>query len=162
MLKKIISLIAVALILVSTLVVNGQTALAKANGGHDFKTPNTTEEKMAKDKIDKVVAKFKQEVDKDIEDTFMINLSDYKKIDHKAILTTNSSSSLKKIFISIMLNQQTGDIIPSIYFQGNKGFIIEKKADGTNVVYTIHNNSDQWEISKKEQRTGRHIPPPQP
>lgn len=146
------------LILIS-LIVLSTTAVASQRG-HFFKQPANQEEMAIKNRIDAEVNNFKSQVDEDIANAFTIELTSLEKIDHKA-LGTDSFKPFETVFIEVITQQKTGDVLPSIYINGNTGYILEKKADGTNVVYRIEKNQNVWTILQKESKPGKYIEPPQ-
>lgn len=121
-----------------------------------FKEPSNPEELRIKEKIDGELEKFRSAVSADIVETSQIDLSNFKKVVPKEIIGNQQYETLTDVFFSILSGQKAGDIIPMIYLNGDKGYILEKKATGENFVYYIENQNG-WEIVKSENGLGKVI-----
>jgi beta-lactamase regulating signal transducer with metallopeptidase domain len=105
---------------------------------------------------------FLQDVDKDIADSFHLSLADLKKVDEQPMIDRQEedqyASTMLRAHAQVMENQGYGDIYPNIYLQqdGKNGYIFQKKADGTNYLYTIADNQG-WAIVKTESVQGKKI-----
>ncbi|NBI27761.1 hypothetical protein [Chengkuizengella marina] len=123
-----------------------------------FEEPSNETERQIKEKIDNANKKYKNDVDNDIKNTHNINLKSYDLINIDQILDDNSEEY--NVFIEIMQKQTPGDTLPSLYVKGKKGYIFEKKSDGTNLVYTLEKNGAKWEMKDKKEKKGKKIDHP--
>lgn len=48
-------------------------------------------------------------------------------------------------------------IEPVTFIKENKGYILFKKADGTNIVFQLSKLNGKWEVVKKERKQGRKM-----
>lgn len=49
-------------------------------------------------------------------------------------------------------------VAPFTFIKGNQGYILFKKADGTNFVYTLTKENGNWKVIKKESKQGKKMP----
>ncbi len=104
---------------------------------------------------------FLQEVDKDVAASFGLSLAEMKKVDEQSLIDQQEDpyvSTLLRVSAQVMRTMDYGDIMPSAYLQqdGQSGYVLEKKADGTNFLYTIAYNQE-WAIVKTDSAQGQKM-----
>lgn len=104
-----------------------------------------------------------QDVDKDVADSFQLSLADLKKVDEQSLIDQQqqeeqNDSTLLGVLARIRRTLDYGDIIPSVYLKqdGENGYVLQKKADGTNYLYTIAYNQG-WDIVKTDSAPGKKM-----
>lgn len=120
-----------------------------------FKEPSNSEEAIIKERLDKELSNFKRVVNEDIAKGLDINLTGYSQIIDEELIESGDES-LNRIFNDILLNQRVGDIFPTLFTNGNHGYIFEKKADGHNYIYVIEKDSE-WKITSILDKAGEYI-----
>ena len=85
---------------------------------------------------------FLQEVNQDVAASFGLSLADLKKVDEEPLYDQQEDpyvSTLLAVLAQVRRTQDYGDIKPSVYLNQDdqSGFVLEKKADGTNLLYKI-------------------------
>jgi len=101
------------------------------------------------------------DVDKDIAGSFQLSLADLKKVDEQPLYDQQeeqSDSTLLGVLAQVRRTLDYGDIKPSAYLKqdGQSGYILQKKADGTNHLYTIAYNQG-WAIIKTDSAQGQKM-----
>lgn len=148
--KKIIMLFAFILVL-CTAAIGGVYALEQ----------KSEVSQAVKKQIDNQVNQFLAKVDEDVQQSFNLNLAGYEKIDRKALFQDKKAyeKSLRSVYMEVIMNQSDGDILPQLYVnaQQNTGYILEKKADGQNVLYTIQKEDGEWRMVDTQEATGNVI-----
>lgn len=104
---------------------------------------------------------FLLEVDKDVAASFGLSLAELKKADEQSLIDQQEdpyASTLLGVRAQVMRTMDYGDIMPSVYLQpdGQSGYVLEKKADGTNYLYTIAYNQE-WAIVKTDSAPGQKM-----
>lgn len=119
------------------------------------------------DKEEEIVKKFYQETLKDIKKSFSLNLETYVPYTYDQLFYKSEiqkeykslSDIVEKIIVNI-LNPETiapykNVINPVTFINGNKGYILFKRADGTNVVYQVEKINDRWQVIDKKSKQGK-------
>ncbi|KUO77949.1 MAG: hypothetical protein APF81_19250 [Desulfosporosinus sp. BRH_c37] len=104
---------------------------------------------------------FLQDVDKDIAGSFQLSLTDLKKVDVQPLYDQQEeqyASTMLGVLSQVRRTQDYGDINPSVYLKqdGQSGYVLEKKADGTNHLYSIAYNQG-WAIIKTDSAPGQKM-----
>ncbi|ODA41627.1 Regulatory sensor-transducer, BlaR1/MecR1 family [Desulfosporosinus sp. BG] len=104
---------------------------------------------------------FMQDVEKDIADSFNLSLEDLNKVDEKPLYGQQEdpyASTMLGVLNQVRRTQGYGDIKPSVYLKqdGKSGYILAKKVDGINYLYTIAYNQG-WAIDKTDTVQGKAI-----
>lgn len=103
---------------------------------------------------------FLLEVDKDVAATFGLPLAELKKVDEQPLYDQQDdpyASTMLGVLAQVRRTQDYGDIMPSVYLQdGQNGYVLEKKADGTNYLYTIAYDQE-WAIVKTDSALGQKM-----
>ncbi|MFS1514751.1 hypothetical protein VQL36_20415 [Chengkuizengella sp. SCS-71B] len=146
-----------SLVLVLMFVIGAGSLIADQNY-FSFEEMSNETERQIKEKIDNANKKYKNDVDNDIKNTHNVNLNGYDLIDIDQILGGNSEEF--DVFIEVMHTQTPGDTLPSLYVKGKKGYIFEKKSDGTNFLYELEKNDGKWELKDKKEKKGKKIDHP--
>lgn len=143
------SVLSIALILVlgAVLLTNAQTM-----DGKDGKDT---------DAVLKANASHLQDVDKDIAGSFQLSLTDLKKVDVQPLYDQQEeqyASTMLGVLSQVRRTQDYGDINPSVYLKqdGQSGYVLEKKTDGTNHLYSIAYNQG-WAIIKTDSAQGQKM-----
>ncbi|EGW41641.1 hypothetical protein [Desulfosporosinus sp. OT] len=140
-------------LLIALIIVFGSVLLT------NFKTstnsPYSSQETIVKS------SNFKQDVAKDIANSFNLSLEDLNKVDEKQLYDQQEepyASSLLNVLNQVREDQDYGSIAPSIYLKqdGKSGYITAKMGDGTNYLYTIAYNQG-WAIVKTDSVQGKAI-----
>ncbi|ARK30619.1 hypothetical protein BkAM31D_12695 [Halalkalibacter krulwichiae] len=115
--------------------------------------------KSKEDQEARKINAFYKEAVSDIAQAFQLNLQSY-----KAYNTTNIPAPLRPFITKIIveLNPYISPpyknvISPITFLKGNRGFIVFKLADGTNVKYELRMENQQWKIISKEKRPGKKM-----
>jgi hypothetical protein len=107
--------------------------------------------------LDKNLAEFEQEVIDDILKGTNLDLTNYERYRAFDVFEDNFSDSLTSIVKDVMDKQKTGDILPTVFLNTSegKGYILEKKSDGTSVIYLLKfDEDDLWKVIDKKERKG--------
>jgi len=109
----------------------------------------------------KAYSTFRQDVDKDIAGSFQLSLADLKKVDEHSLYDQQEeqyASTMLGVLSQVRRTQDYGDINPSVYLKqdGQSGYVLEKKADGTNHLYSIAYNQG-WAIIKTDSAQGQKM-----
>ncbi|KRE57454.1 DUF3888 domain-containing protein [Paenibacillus sp. Soil750] len=115
------------------------------------------------------IDKFKMELLEDIFKTFNLDLSSFKKYEYRQLqYLTERIDGLKSLYsVNEEINNELNkDIIPPYknfvapftFIKGDKAYILFKKADGTNFVYSLIKKDINWVIIKKESKQGKVMP----
>ncbi len=104
---------------------------------------------------------FLQEVDKDVAGSFGLSLVDLKKADEQTLIDQQEdsyASTLLDVLAQVRRTLDYGDIRPSVYLtqDGQNGYVLQKKADGTNHLYTIAYDQE-WAIVTTDSAPGRKM-----
>ena len=104
---------------------------------------------------------FKQDVDKDIADSFNLSLKDLNKVDEEPLYDQQEdqyASTMLRVLNQVRENLGYGSVNPSAYLKqdGKSGYIFSKKIDGTNYLYTIAYNQC-WAIVNTNTVQGKTI-----
>jgi hypothetical protein len=121
------------------------------------------------DEEEKKIARFYDEVISDIRQTFKLNLNSFKKLNYEQLLYKSEKQreykSLSDIVTDIIDNELTPEIIPPYknviepvtFIKENQGYILFKKADGTNMVFQVFKLDGKWGVVKKESKQGKKM-----
>jgi hypothetical protein len=116
------------------------------------------------------IAKFKDEVLKDILKTFNIDLSSFERFEYQQLAYQSEQGRFKSLYkISdeiqkeLMKDYKAGTgyknfIDPITFVKDDRAYILFKKADGTNYVYTLLDAQGNWRVIKKESKHGKKMP----
>lgn len=116
------------------------------------------------------IARFKREVIDDIQGTFNLDLKTYQQYDLYALRYLSESdkrfSPLVLLSEAIQKNELSPDkkppyinvIDPIAFIKDHKGYILVKKADGTNILYSIIETGGVWKIAHKQSAQGKQMP----
>lgn len=116
------------------------------------------------------IDKFKQELLEDIFRTFNLDLSSYKKYEYRQLqYLTEQRDDLKSLYsvneeINNELNKDIKPpyknfVAPFTFVKDEKAYILFKKTDGTNFVYSLlKKNDNKWIVIKKESLQGKEMP----
>lgn len=159
MLKRVISVLVAFLVIGSSLVNN--TSVVASQLGHAFKVPTNEAEVKIKKEIDQKINAFRATVNQDVSNSFGLNLESYSEINYKEILS-GQHDELKNAFFEVVVTQKPGDVMPSVFINNsqNEGYILEKKANGTSVIYTLKKDGSSWVIVSQDMKPGKYIEPP--
>ncbi|HLQ98024.1 MAG TPA: DUF3888 domain-containing protein [Candidatus Dormibacteraeota bacterium] len=112
---------------------------------------------------------FYDEAISDIRKTFKLNLNSFKELTYKQLLYESEKQkeykSLSNIATDIIVNEINPEIKPPYknviepvtFIKENKGYILFKKVDGTNIVFQLSKLNGKWEVVKKERKQGRKM-----
>ncbi|MBO8157175.1 MAG: hypothetical protein H0Z32_12000 [Bacillaceae bacterium] len=128
-------------------------------GSRSFEVPTTPEEQQIKEKIDQANNEFRQKVLDDIKKSFSLQGSDFKEA-RSELLNDQNFKEFRWVYMEVVKNQEEGDIMPVLYYNQNQAYILEKKSDGTNVMYTLKKDSSEWVIADKKVSPGAQIEHP--
>ncbi|MBA2873404.1 hypothetical protein [Thermaerobacillus caldiproteolyticus] len=120
------------------------------------------------DEWEQKMEKFKNEVLMDIQKTFNLDLNAYQKYEYEQLryqAEQGKFMKLAKINEDIVINELNKEIkppyknviYPMTFIKGDEAFILYKKADGTNVLYTLRKKNDNWLILNKETKEGKEM-----
>ena len=121
------------------------------------------------DEEERKIANFYNETIADIKETFKINLNSFKKIKYEQLLYKSEKQkeykSLSDIVTDIIVNDLNPEIKPPYkniiepvtFIKNNQGYILFKKADGTNIVFQLSRLNGKWVVVKKERRQGKKM-----
>src|SRR5690625_1122344 len=121
------------------------------------------------DKKKKKIKYFYDETISDIRKTFKLNLDSFKEFTYKQLLYESEKQkeykSLSNIATDIIVNEINPEIKPPYknviepvtFIKENKGYILFKKVDGTNIVFQLSKLNGKWEVVKKERKQGRKM-----
>jgi hypothetical protein len=121
------------------------------------------------DDWERKIAKFYEEAISDIQQTFELNLSSFKKLNYNQLLfkaeKQRGYKSLSAIVTGIIDDELNSEITspykniidPVTFIKGNSGNILFKKVDGTNIVFKVFKSDGKWAVVKKERKQGRKM-----
>ncbi|MEQ6375741.1 DUF3888 domain-containing protein [Bacillaceae bacterium S4-13-56] len=121
------------------------------------------------DKEEKIVEKFYQDAITDIKNSFNLDLNTYEQYTYDQLFYKAEVQKDYKPLLDIVeniivniLNPETkapykNVIDPVTYIKDNKGFILFKRADGTNVVYTVEKKDGKWQVIDKKTKQGKQM-----
>ena len=121
------------------------------------------------DEEERKIANFYNEAITDIKETFKINLNSFKKIKYEQLLYKSEKQkeykSLSDIVTDIIVNELNPEIKPPYkniiepvtFIKNNQGYILFKKADGTNIVFQVSRLNGKWVVVKEESRQGKKM-----
>ncbi|MCM3399349.1 DUF3888 domain-containing protein [Oceanobacillus profundus] len=121
------------------------------------------------DEEERKIANFYNEAITDIKETFKINLNTFKKIKYEQLLYKSEKQkeykSLSDIVTNILVNELNPEIKPPYkniiepvtFIKNNQGYILFKKADGTNIVFQVSRLNGKWVVVKEESRQGKKM-----
>ncbi|MEW9674275.1 hypothetical protein [Ammoniphilus sp. 3BR4] len=100
---------------------------------------------------------------------FNVDLSGYQKYEYEQLLSQAEQKKLKqlaKFNEDIVIKELNKDIKPPYknvadpftFVKEDKAYIVFKKADGTNVLYTMRKENDTWINVKRESQQGKVMP----
>lgn len=121
------------------------------------------------DEEEKKIGQFYQEALADIQQTFELHLKDYQMYTYDQLLF---ESEIQKDFIPLahiaekiittLLNPEIKPpfknvIDPVTFINGSQGYVLFKRADGTNYVYVLQKTDDDWQITNKKKKKGKKM-----
>ncbi|MGN7386329.1 DUF3888 domain-containing protein [Sporosarcina sp. SAFN-015] len=121
------------------------------------------------DDEEKKIQKFYKEVLIDIKQSFHLNLLPYERYDYNQLRykaeKQNDFNSLAHIAEEIVINILSTEIQPPYknvinpvtFVKGNDGFILFKKADGTNFYYKVLKENGIWKVIDKDSEQGKKM-----
>jgi hypothetical protein len=119
------------------------------------------------DEDEKKIIQFYQEVISDIKQSFNLKTQSYSKYTYDQLFYQAEQQiqykTLADIVENIIVNILNPEIIPPFknliepvtFIEGNKGYILFKTADGTNVVYFVKKENGKWTITDKKFNKGK-------
>lgn len=121
------------------------------------------------DDEERKIKHFYDEILTNIKQSFKLNLNSFKEVTYQQLLYRSEKleeyKSLLKIVTDIIVNELNPDIKPPYknviepvtFIKKNEGFILFKKADGTNIVIKVSKLNGQWVIVKRENKQGKKM-----
>ena len=121
------------------------------------------------DDEEKKIQKFYKEVLIDIKQSFHLNLLPYERYDYNQLRykaeKQNDFNSLAHIAEEIVINILSTEIQPPYknvinpvtFVKGNDGFILFKKADGTNFYYKVLKENGIWKVIDQDSEQGKKM-----
>jgi hypothetical protein len=121
------------------------------------------------DDEEKKIQKFYKEVLIDIKQSFHLNLLPYERYDYNQLRykaeKQNDFNSLAHIAEEIVINILSTEIQPPYknvinpvtFVKGNEGFILFKKADGTNFYYKVLKENGIWKVIDQDSEKGKKM-----
>lgn len=121
------------------------------------------------DDEEKNIQKFYKEVLIDIKQSFHLNLLPYERYDYNQLRykaeKQNDFNSLAHIAEEIVINILSTEIQPPYknvinpvtFVKGNEGFILFKKADGTNFYYKVLKENGIWKVIDQDSEKGKKM-----
>ena len=121
------------------------------------------------DDEEKKIQKFYKEVLIDIKQSFHLNLLPYERYDYNQLRykaeKQNDFNSLAHIVEEIVINILSTEIQPPYknvinpvtFVKGNDGFILFKKADGTNFYYKVLKENGIWKVIDQDSEKGKKM-----
>ena len=122
------------------------------------------------DEWEQKIKKFNNDVLMDIQKTFNLDLNGYQKYESRQIFyQAEQDRNLKQlanfnedIVINVLNKEFTPPhknvTEPFTFVKDDKAYIVYKKADGTNILYTLRKENSNWVIIKKETKQGKVMP----
>jgi hypothetical protein len=121
------------------------------------------------DEWEKKIENFKKAVLIEIQNSFNLELDSYdKKGFYQLSYIANDEGKLTSLYkIVTEINREIKDEVgvgyvnvvgPISFIKDNHGYVLFKKADGTNYVYTLSKKNDVWKIVNKESKPGKVMP----
>lgn len=115
------------------------------------------------------IEKFKMELLEDIFKTSNLDLSSYKKYEYRQLqYLTEQLDGLKSLnSVTEEINNELNKdikppyknfVAPFTFIKDDKAYILFKKADGTNFVYSLIKKDNNWVTIKKESKQGKVMP----
>ncbi|REE68737.1 uncharacterized protein DUF3888 [Paenibacillus taihuensis] len=116
------------------------------------------------------IKKFYDEVLEDILKTFQLDLSSFKKYEYQQLAYQAEQGRFKSLYKTNVIIQEelmkdykagTGTknfIDPLTFVKDERAYILFKKADGTNHVYTLLDTQGDWRIIRQESKPGKKMP----
>ncbi|TXK83750.1 DUF3888 domain-containing protein [Paenibacillus sp. N3.4] len=115
------------------------------------------------------IEKFKMELLEDIFKTFNLDLSSYKKYEYRQLqyLAEQKDDLISLYSVNEEINNELNKdikppyknfVAPFAFVKDDKAYILFKKADGTNFVYSLNKKDNNWVIIKKESKQGKVMP----
>lgn len=96
----------------------------------------------------------------EITSSFSLDLDGFDSFRAVQVGEVNVSDSLKDIVVTVMDNQEEGDIMPLVFVneESDEAYILEKKVDGTNLAtFLTSDGSGNWEVKKEKEKKGKKI-----
>jgi hypothetical protein len=120
-------------------------AFSVVGGVYASKETSNSKTKLLKQRL----AEFRETVDEEIAQSFEISLEDLKELDRQDVLSEEKYKDIAMKFMDLIIEQDEGDIIPSIYLdeENNELYLLEKKSDGTNVLHKFESGKSKMRSS---------------
>jgi|SRR5690625_3189164 len=121
------------------------------------------------DEWERKITKFYDAVLSDIQQTLHVDLTSYKKFNDKQLMFKSEKQkafkSLANIVANIIDNELTSEInppyknviYPVTFVRENQGYILFKKADGTNILLEVSKLNDHWVVVNKKSKQGKKM-----
>ena len=121
------------------------------------------------DAEEKKVIQFYKESISDIEQSFHLNLDNYSEYSYDKLLYKaekheeyRSLSTIAEEIVTNILNPEIHPpyknvIDPVTFIKGNGGYILFKRADGTNTLFTVKKDNKDWVVVKRENEKGKKM-----
>ncbi|WP_102275542.1 hypothetical protein [Cytobacillus massiliigabonensis] len=140
------------------------TSLGSANekNVYIFENPTNAKEQEIKDEIEKANNEFLREVNEDVQSSFKLDLTKYEAVELSEIFKNDEYDNLVSILMDVMIEQENGDIVPSVYIKNDEAIILEKKATGKNIYHEIKfdNEKNIWVKEVEKEKMGKVITHP--
>jgi hypothetical protein len=119
------------------------------------------------DEWERKIRKFKADILTDITETFNLDMKSYQQYEYQQLAYLSDNQEKFKSLLN--LNNQIWSksnigvgfvnvVAPVTFIKNNHGYILFKEADGTNLLYTIQNQNEEWKILKIETKKGKIMP----
>jgi len=124
------------------------------------------------DAYERKIAKFYDETLLDIQNTFKLNLAAFEKLTYDQLFYKaekekqyKSLTDLLTDIVEIEINPEINTpyspyknvITPVTFINENEGYILFKKADGTNVVFKVSKSDGKWSVVNKKSKQGKKM-----
>jgi len=121
------------------------------------------------DEEERKIKHFYDETISDIKQSFKLNVNTFKKITYNQLLYKSEKQKGYKSLLNIVTNIIVDELNPTIkppyknviepvtFIKENKGYILFKKADGTNIILQVSKLNDNWVVVKKESKQGKKM-----
>ncbi|MGG3886147.1 hypothetical protein [Brevibacillus panacihumi] len=113
-------------------------------------------------KIDSELKDFEVQTVKNIANDLDLDLTDYEQISVGDAIELDKTFSLFKEIEKVLSNQQEGDIRPTVYLHSSNEevLVLQKKANGTSIVYQIEKKNEEWSTVDKNSKKGNKLSVP--
>jgi hypothetical protein len=121
------------------------------------------------DKWEQKIKTFYRKVLQDIKQSHGLTLEGYKKYTYGQVMyrtekedsfqsLANIIKDIKEMILNPEIHPPNKNVIdPITFIKGDQGYILFKKTDGTNIVYRIKKENDQWMVTQKSRKPGKKM-----